>query len=121
MRPSSTGAPQRQGVGRRRSLGVWLRGGAPGVWLSAGAVAIAVLMTLGLIGIIAVRGLAHFWPAEVVQARYTPPGLEARLVLGQVVEQETIPAERLRSAWIALPPDIRELDGAMSTLCQCGS
>ena len=84
MRPSSAGTPPGQGAGQRRSLGVWLRGGAPGVWLSAGAVAIAVLMTLGLIGILAVRGLAHFWTAAVVQARYTPPGLEGRLVLGQV-------------------------------------
>ncbi|MEJ8319309.1 phosphate ABC transporter permease PstA [Pseudomonas oryzihabitans] len=108
MRPSSAGAPPGQGARPRRSLGVWLRGGAPGVWLSAGAVAIAVLMTLGLIGILAVRGLAHFWPAEVVQARYTPPGLEARLVLGQVVDQETIPAERLRSAGVTLPADSGE-------------
>ena len=58
MRRSESSASQGRGVVKRRSLGHWLRGGAPGVWLSGGAVGIAVLMTLGLIGMIAVCGLA---------------------------------------------------------------
>ncbi|WP_145008428.1 phosphate ABC transporter permease PstA [Pseudomonas oryzihabitans] len=103
MRRSERGAPPGQYAAPRRARQSWLRAGVPGVWLSAGAVAIAVLMTLGLIGIIAVRGLAHFWPAEVVQGRYAPPGLEARLVLGEVAQRERIPAERLRGAGVALP------------------
>ena len=105
MRRSEPHAPQGQGARPRRRLGIWLRGGAPGIWLSGGAVAIAVLMTLGLIGIIAVRGLAHFWPAEVVQARYAPPGLEPRLVLGEVAQTEQVPVERLRSAGLPLAAD----------------
>ncbi|MEH3021596.1 MAG: phosphate ABC transporter permease PstA [Pseudomonas oryzihabitans] len=98
MRRSEARAP-------RRALARWLRGGGPGIWLSGGAVAIAVLMTLGLIGIIAVRGLAHFWPAEVVQARYVPPGLAPRLVLGERVQEETVPVERLRSAGLPIPAE----------------
>ncbi|KTT55461.1 phosphate ABC transporter permease [Pseudomonas oryzihabitans] len=108
MQRSEARAPQGQGAAPRRSLGRWLQGGAPGIWLSAGAVTLAVLMTLGLIGIIAVRGLAHFWPAEVVQARYAPPGLPARLVLGEVVQTETVPVERLRSAGLPLPTNAGE-------------
>lgn len=109
MRRSEARAPQGRGHAvRRRSLGRWLRGGAPGIWLSGGAVAIAVLMTLGLIGVIAVRGLAHFWPAEVVQARYVPPGLAPRLVLGEVAQRETVPLERLRSAGLPIPADSGE-------------
>ena len=108
MRRSEVRAPQGQGAAKRRSLGRWLQGGAPGIWLSAGAVTLAVLMTLGLIGIIAVRGLAYFWPAEVVQARYAPPGLPERLVLGEVVQTETVPVERLRSAGLPLPTSAGE-------------
>ena len=108
MRRSEVRAPQGQGAATRRSLGRWLQGGAPGIWLSAGAVTLAVLMTLGLIGIIAVRGLAYFWPAEVVQARYAPPGLPERLVLGEVVQTETVPVERLRSAGLPLPTNAGE-------------
>ncbi|KTT30435.1 phosphate ABC transporter permease PstA [Pseudomonas rhizoryzae] len=108
MQRSEARAPQGQAAAPRRSLGRWLQGGAPGIWLSAGAVTLAVLMTLGLIGIIAVRGLAHFWPAEVVQARYAPPGLPARLVLGEVVQTETVPVERLRSAGLPLPTNAGE-------------
>jgi len=109
MRRSEARASQERGhPGRRRSLGRWLRGGDPGIWLSGGAVAIAVLMTLGLIGIIAVRGLAHFWPAEVVEARYAPPGIASRLVLGEVVQRETVPVERLRSAGLPISADSGE-------------
>ncbi|MDR6234612.1 phosphate ABC transporter permease PstA [Pseudomonas oryzihabitans] len=108
MRRSEVRTPQGQGAATRRSLGRWLQGGAPGIWLSAGAVTLAVLMTLGLIGIIAVRGLAYFWPAEVVQARYAPPGLPERLVLGEVVQTETVPVERLRSAGLPLPTNAGE-------------
>lgn len=109
MRRSEARVSQERGhPGRRRSLSGWLRGGAPGIWLSGGAVAIAVLMTLGLIGIIAVRGLAHFWPAEVVEARYAPPGLASRLVLGEVVQRETVPVEQLRSAGLPISADSGE-------------
>lgn len=35
------------------------------VWLNAGAISISIIMVVGLLGLIAVRGLSHFWPAEV--------------------------------------------------------
>ena len=103
MRRSEAQAPPVQGARARSSLGVWLRGGAPGIWLSAGAVTLAVLMTIGLIGIIAVRGLAHFWPADVIQARYVVPGQAPQPVLGEWVQQETVPTERLRAAGLPIP------------------
>jgi len=35
------------------------------VWLNAGAISISIIMVVGLLLLIAVRGLSHFWPAEV--------------------------------------------------------
>ena len=35
------------------------------VWLNAGAISISIIMVVGLLLLIAVRGLGHFWPAEV--------------------------------------------------------
>ncbi|RDX35710.1 phosphate ABC transporter permease PstA [Kangiella sp. HD9-110m-PIT-SAG07] len=35
------------------------------VWLNAGAISISIIMVVGLLLLIAVRGLEHFWPAEV--------------------------------------------------------
>ena len=39
----------------------WFHSGSPWVWLNAGAVAISLVLVLGLLGLIAVRGLGHFW------------------------------------------------------------
>ncbi len=83
---------------KRDSLRGWFNSGAPGVWLSAGAVSIAVIMTIGLLAVIAVRGLGHFWPADLVQASYHVPGQPAQAVLGEVVEEEAVPRERLKGA-----------------------
>ncbi|WPP02345.1 phosphate ABC transporter permease PstA [Pseudomonas sp. HR96] len=82
---------------RRNALTRWCRSGAPGIWLSAGAVAIAVIMTIGLLAVIAVRGLGHFWPADLVQGVYTVPGQPGQALIGEVVEQEQVPRERLKS------------------------
>jgi len=53
---------------KQNSLNGWFKSGAPGVWISGGAVSIAVIMTIGLLAVIAVRGLGHFWPADLIQA-----------------------------------------------------
>ena len=76
----------------------WFKSGAPGVWMSGGAVAIAVIMTLGLLAVIATRGLGHFWPADVIEADYQVPGEPARVVAGEVVQAEEVPRARLASA-----------------------
>ncbi|WP_425298884.1 phosphate ABC transporter permease PstA [Pseudomonas duriflava] len=73
--------------------------------MSGGAVAIAVIMTLGLISVIAVRGLAHFWPADVIEARYAVPGEAPRTIMGEVVQAEEVPLERLKGAGLPVPED----------------
>ena len=85
-----------------KSLKEWIKSGAPGVWLSAGAVSIAVIMTVGLLVILAVRGLGHFWPADLVEARYQVPGQPSQHVLGEVIERESVPRERLLSAGLPI-------------------
>ncbi|MGE4406177.1 phosphate ABC transporter permease PstA [Pseudomonas sp.] len=66
--------------------------------MNAGAVSIAVIMTLGLLAVIAVRGLAHFWPADVIVAEYQVPGSEPRLLAGEVVQAEEVPRARLAAS-----------------------
>ena len=82
---------------RQNALGRWCKTGAPGVWLSAGAVSIAVLMTIGLLALIAVRGLGHFWPADLVEGVYAVPGQPAQALIGEVVERQQVPRARLKS------------------------
>ncbi|MEQ8803360.1 MAG: hypothetical protein RLP45_15080, partial [Haliea sp.] len=51
-----------------RSPGVksWLRSGEPLIWLNGAAVSISVIAVVGLLLLLAVRGLSHFWPADVL-------------------------------------------------------
>ncbi len=45
----------------------FFKSGEHWVWFNAGAVAISLVMVFGLLILIAVRGLGHFWPASVHQ------------------------------------------------------
>ncbi len=90
---------------KQNSLKSWIKTGAPGVWMSAGAVSIAVIMTLGLLSVIAVRGLGHFWPADLMYAQYNVPNQEKHVLIGEVVEQEQVPRARLKGAGLPVPED----------------
>lgn len=96
-RPLS-GRVQGERAVKRDSLSNWFKSGAPWVWLNAGAVSIAVIMTVGLLAVIAVRGFGHFWPADVLEARYTVPGQPAKVLAGEQVEAEQVPRARLAAA-----------------------
>lgn len=83
---------------KQQTLNTWFKSGAPWVWMNAGAVSIAIIMTLGLLAVIAARGLGHFWPADVVEASYQIPGQPARLMAGELVQSEEAPRTRLAAA-----------------------
>ncbi|WP_417779112.1 phosphate ABC transporter permease PstA [Stutzerimonas xanthomarina] len=89
---------------KKDSLKTWIKSGSPWVWMNAGAVSIAVIMTLGLLAVIAVRGLEHFWPDDVIVADYQIPGAEPRVMAGEVVQAEEVPRARLAAS--GLPVDV---------------
>ncbi|WP_394560533.1 phosphate ABC transporter permease PstA [Aquipseudomonas alcaligenes] len=72
--------------------------------MTASGVSIAVIMTVGLLAVIAVRGLGHFWPADVIEAKYQVPGEAARVMAGELVQEEQVPRARLAAA--GLPVDV---------------
>ena len=90
---------------KQNSLKSWFKSGAPGVWMSGGAVTIAVIMTVGLLSVIAVRGLGHFWPADLIHASYNVPGQPNHVVVGEVVQKEEVPRERLKGAGLPVPAE----------------
>ena len=90
---------------KRNSLKGWLKSGAPGIWMSAGAVSIAVIMTIGLLAIIAVRGLGHFWPADLLAAHYQVPGQPGQMIVGEQVEAEQVSRARLKEAGLPVSDD----------------
>lgn len=83
---------------KQNNLKTWFKSGSPWIWMNAGAVSIAVIMTLGLLMVIAVRGLGHFWPADIVEADYQIPGQEARVMAGEITQVEEVPRARLAAS-----------------------
>lgn len=84
----------------------WFKSGAPWVWLNGGAVALCMVMVIGLLALIAVRGLGHFWPADIMQTTVVDRDGETRQVLGEVVRSEVIPARVAQVNGYRVPPDV---------------
>ena len=81
----------------------WFRNGTPWIWLNAGAVSMSLIMVFGLLGLIAVRGLGYFWPADIVETWYTErDGTRSRLI-GEIWETERVSAVQLRENGLELP------------------
>lgn len=78
--------------------------GTPWIWINAGAVAISVIMTVGLLLLLAFNGLSHFWPKDIMLANYAQPVNEGeplrREVVGERVDREHVSAERIISSGI---------------------
>lgn len=84
--------------------------GTPWIWVNAGAVAISVIMTVGLLMLLALNGLSHFWPKDIMFANYAQPVLEGesltREVIGERVDDEHVTAERIISSGIPVSADV---------------
>ena len=81
----------------------WFKSGSPWVWLSAGGVSISLISVLGLLWLIASRGLSYFWPADIHQFELTDETGRSSTVIGEIYDRELIPAEQLAHANISLP------------------
>ena len=80
----------------------WFKSGTPWIWLNAGAVSIALVAVFGLLLLIMVRGMSHFWPANV-QAFHFANAEQSTTVIAEVVEEETLPASTV--------PNIQQTEG----------
>ncbi|MCC5854574.1 MAG: phosphate ABC transporter permease PstA [Idiomarina sp.] len=82
----------------------WFKSGAPWIWLTGGAVTLSVLMVAGLLGLIAVRGFSHFWPANVTQVEIVNPSTgETEVLMGELVRAQTVTAVLAREAGNFVP------------------
>ena len=92
----------------KTNINKWMSTGTPWIWLNAGAVAISIIMVIGLMLLLTVRGMHHFWPKDVMQAFYTPPVQAAELtttqVIGEFVESEAVIAQQIISSGIPVDP-----------------
>jgi phosphate transport system permease protein len=83
-----------------KSLAKWIADGTPWVWLNAAAVSASLLLVLGLLLLIGVRGFGHFWPLQVQEIVYQGTGDQTVVIAGQVREEERVTAKRLRESGV---------------------
>ena len=73
----------------------WFKSGSPWVWLSAGGVSISLISVIGLLWLIASRGLSYFWPADIYQFEMTDEQGRNTTVIGEIYDRENIPTSQL--------------------------
>lgn len=85
----------------------WFKSGSPWIWMTAGAVSLSLISVLGLLLMIAWRGLSYFWPADIYEFKLQQ-GLAEHTIIGEIYEREEVPVKRLREAGLTLPDNTDE-------------
>lgn len=76
---------------------LWFRSGAPWIWLNAAAVSTCLIMILGVLGLITVRGIGHFWPSPVNQFNYQEDDGGVKVLIGEKIDTSVTPAAMAKS------------------------
>ncbi|MDF0535083.1 phosphate ABC transporter permease PstA [Shewanella yunxiaonensis] len=79
-------------------MGKWFKSGAPWIWMTGGAVSLSLIAVLGLLLLIAWRGLSYFWPATIYQWQMQDENGKPYTLIGEIHDREQVPTERLRAA-----------------------
>ena len=84
------------------SIREWIKSGAPWVWLNAAAVSVSILLVVGLLALIAGRGMVHFWPTAVQEISYLNQDGKLQTLVGQIRTREDVLASRLDESGISI-------------------
>jgi len=76
---------------------LWIKSGSPWVWLNAAAVSTCLIMVIAVLGLITVRGAAHFWPSDVAQFSYQDEGGQLQTLIGEHVDTSITSAAMAKS------------------------
>ncbi|WP_417657798.1 phosphate ABC transporter permease PstA [Pseudidiomarina aestuarii] len=77
---------------------VWFKTGKPWIWLTAGAVSISLIAVIGLLIMIAWRGLSFFWPAVIHEMDIQASDGSTRTIIGEIYDREVVPTSRLEGS-----------------------
>lgn len=82
---------------------LWFKSGAPWIWLNAAAVSTSLIMIVGVLGLVTVRGVGNFWPHQVTRFSYQEGGNnEPRIIIGEKVDSSVTPAAMAKSSGFIL-------------------
>ena len=76
---------------------LWFKSGVPWIWLNAAAVSISLIMIVGVLGLVTVRGVGHFWPHQVTRFSYQEEDKEPQIIIGEKVDTSVTPAAMAKS------------------------
>lgn len=88
----------------------WWKSGDPWVWMTAAAVAASMIMVVGLLILIAIRGLGHYWPASIHEMAYQESDGKQVRVIGEVVEIESVLASTVRETGYPVDTSIETVE-----------
>ena len=88
----------------------WFKSGSPWIWLSAGGVSLSLISVLGLLWLIASRGLSYFWPSELYQFNVVDQQGVEKIVIGEIYDREQIPVDQLAHLNLVLDPEQEVLE-----------
>jgi len=72
----------------------WFASGEPWIWMNAAAVGISLSAVIGILLLIAVKGLSHFWPADVAQITFTDQNNQLQSIYGELIELDVVPVKQ---------------------------
>ncbi|NOS89201.1 MAG: phosphate ABC transporter permease PstA [Methylococcaceae bacterium] len=84
---------------------LWFKSGVPWIWLNAAAVTTSLIMVIGVLSLVAGRGVGHFWPAQITQFSYQEDGKPLRTIIGEKVETSVTPALMAKSTGFKMADD----------------
>ncbi|MEM0514951.1 phosphate ABC transporter permease PstA [Pseudoalteromonas sp. YIC-827] len=79
----------------------WFKSGSPWIWMTGGAVSISLISVIGLLALIAWRGLGFFWASPVHEFNIQG-SVEQHTVIGEIYDHEVVPTSRVRQAGVDL-------------------
>jgi len=88
---------------------LWFKSGEPFVMMNAAAVAASVIMVGGLLILLAVRGLGHFWPHAVYEFQYDWQG-KTEKVIGEQHDKESVSVQQLIESGVKINTDEKFVD-----------
>ena len=88
----------------------WFKTGDPWIWLNAAAVSASLIIVIGLLLLIAIQGLSHFWPKAVMQVQYmqanaTTTNPASIRLIGEIHNDEEVSIEQLAASGINIKTD----------------
>jgi len=84
----------------------WFKSGDPWIWLTASTVSVSIIMVVGLLLLIAGRGLVYFWPADVIEVQYLADSDTTVRIIGEVTDSEVVATTRLKDMGVTNLPDL---------------